>query len=67
MSGIEASIAGLSINMAQQNLATQVSAALLSKVLSSSEQAANSMISQLAQAPLPVNANDLGGLLDVRV
>lgn len=66
-SGIEASIASLSMNMAQSNVKSQASVRMLSKVLDATEQNAANMINQLSKAVPPANINSLGGLLDISV
>ncbi len=64
-SGIEAYIAGLSMNMAQANLATQVSTKMLGKLLDADRQSGAELANDIANLPPPAGVGEIGGLLDI--
>jgi len=62
---MEASIASLSMHMAQANFATQFGVKMLDNMLEADVQAASTMIAAMSSMPAP-SAGSIGGLLDVR-
>jgi len=58
-------IAGLSMNMAQSNIANSVSTAMLSKTLDSAEANGQSVVNMIESAKIPP-AGTKGHIMDIR-